>query len=102
MTEKETSLNDLKYYYGERHGFIFQGATPSSGDALGRLCNVLIDKKITEAYPEFFTRLNTNTVAIVYPEGISFKCADFYRIGKQTEMMGFFKIDILAAFLKEN
>jgi hypothetical protein len=102
IEEKTITLNDLKYYYGERQGFIFQGATPSSPDAIERMCSTLVSKEFAEKMPEFFTRINANTIAVVFPEGASFKSGDFYKIGKNAEMLGFFKIDVLGAWLRVN
>jgi hypothetical protein len=100
IEEKTIPLNELNYYYSERQGFVFTAGIPSSSDAIERLCIMLVDKKVAEKMPEFFTRPNSNTFVVVFPEGASFQSPGFYQIGKQCEMMGICKVDILGAWLK--
>jgi hypothetical protein len=101
MIEKDINLNDLKYYYDQRHGFVYWGMSPISTKRLEKMVNSLIIGKITEHLPEFFTRPNENSVIVVYPEGISFQSGKFYQVVNNLERIADFKIDILAAFLRE-
>jgi hypothetical protein len=101
ITYKTLSLDDLKRYYSDRHGFIFQSAQQSSEKAIQNLCDTLIQHQITDIQPEFV--MNTNNLTVfVYPENANFESGQFYQKSQMMMQMGIAKVDILKAFLKEN
>jgi hypothetical protein len=104
VTYKNLSLEDLKSLYSERHGFVFIGSAPSSKESCEKLSKQIREAGLCEYEPDFVNELNPLTYAFVYPEGVSFHSSDFYEFSKHASMMvmGMFKIDALAAFLKNN
>ncbi len=105
MTYKSLSISELKNLYSERAGFVFLANQPSSRESSEKLYKQIKDAGVCAYEPDFINVLNEDRVyAFVYPEGVAFKSADFYAFSQQASMMtmGMYKVDILAAFLKEN
>lgn len=104
MTYKNLSLEDLKSLYSERHGFVFIGSAPYKRSSCERLSNQIKDAGLCQYEPDFINELNPTTCAFIYPEDVSFHSGDFFEFSKHASMMvmGMFKIDTLAAFLKNN
>ena len=97
---KEHTLDHLKYYYDERHGFVFQAGRPFKDTSIENMCNVMIEQGITKEQPEFVTRLDPHTFVVVYAEGISFNSGEFYARAKHPMLQNVCRVDTLAAFLK--
>lgn len=97
---EEHTLDHLKYYYDERHGFVFQSGRPSKDSSIENMCNMLIKEDITKEMPEFVNRLGDKTFCVVYAEGVSFKSGEFYSRANNPMLQGICKVDTLAAFLK--
>lgn len=95
---KDITLETLKNDYGNNLGFVFQSGTPSSNDAIERLCNILIQKGITTTYPEFVNRINPNTIAFVY--GDDFNGPDFFKKSSMASQMGICAVDSIYNALK--
>lgn len=100
VTEKTIPLHELKYYYGEHLGFVFHGVAPSSDDAIHRLANTLLNCKVSEKLPEFYTRVDPKTVAFVYAGDSGFRSAEFYQASRRVSRLGLFEIDTLAMWLR--
>jgi hypothetical protein len=94
IEEKNIDFTDLKSQYGDRKGFVFQGACPSSDDAIFRLSNTLLEKQVSNKLPEFFVRLNSVTIVIIYPEKCFLDMPLIYQSAKRMEMLGAFRVDI--------
>ena len=94
IEEKKLSPTDLKKQYGDRKGFAFQGACPSSDDAIERLSNTLLEKQVSNKLPEFFVRINPVTVVFIYPEQCFLDRPLIYQSAKRMEMLGMFRVDI--------
>ena len=102
VEEKKLPLHELKYYYGEHLGFVFQGVAPSSDEAIQRLCDNLVSWEVARKPPEFFTRVGKNVVLFVFPNDSGFKQGHFYQACNRLSVMGIFQIDTLSAWLKEH
>lgn len=102
VEEKTMPLHELKYYYGEHLGFVFQGVVPSSNDAIQRLCNNLVSWKVTKKLPEFYVRVPDNSIAFIFSNDSEFRQGLFYQACNRLSVMGIFKIDTLSAWLKEH
>lgn len=102
MEEKILPIHELKYYHGDKVGFVFTGVVPSSDEALKRLVNNLVTWKVSEKLPEFFTRVKPNSVAFVYESDSGFKQAAFYQACNRLSTIGFFQIDTLTHWLQVN
>jgi len=103
MEFKELTIEELKKDYMGRHGFIFAGQSPSAPEGCDKLCQALINRGITEVMAEFVVQWNPNTFVFVYPEGASFKSGEFFQAAQKISMMmGFFNIDTLHHFLRNN
>lgn len=102
IEEKTLPLHELKYYYGERLGFVFQGAAPSSNDAIQRLAETLVSSKVSEKLPEFYQRVSSNEVAFVYAGDSGFQSGPFYQATRQFNVIGIFNIDTLSMWLKNH
>ena len=100
IEEKKLPVHELKYYYGERRGFVFKGVSPSSDDAIERLSHAIKNAKVSDSLPEFFVRIDSNTTAFVYPENCEFHSPVVYQMGKRMEMMEMFAVETLMIFLK--
>ena len=100
MIERKTiSLNDMKYYYDNRHGIVFH---PQNDNSVETFANMLIKVGATQVQPEFISHINGHTF-IVYPEHIEFASGPVFQFSKQIEMMmPIGKLDILSAWLKEH
>lgn len=99
---KQLNIDELKKDYSERFGFIFASDVKSSDRAIENLCQVLIDKGITDVFPEFVTRDSGTAVIFVYPENCNFKSGDFYKQSRMIVQMGIAQVDTLAGFLQDN
>lgn len=102
VEEKTIPLHEVKYYYGEHRGFVFEGVIQSSNDAIQNLCNNLVSWKVTKKLPEFYVRVSNNAVAFVFDSDSEFKQGLFYQACNRLSVMGIFKIDTLSAWLKEH
>jgi hypothetical protein len=105
MTYKSLSLQELKNLYSDRPGFIFLSNQPSSREGSEKLYTQIKNVGVCTYEPDFINVLENNKFyAFIYPEGVPFKSAVFYEFAQQAAMMtmGMYKVDILAAFLKEN
>jgi hypothetical protein len=104
MTYKSLSLEELKNNYSDRHGFIFQGNSPSSRENCEKLYRQLKMAGVSDYEPDFINELHPTIFAFVYPDGTKFKSADLYEFATHASMMtaGMYKLDILSAFLKEH
>lgn len=100
IEEKTLPLHELKYYHGESLGFVFKGVTPSSYDAIERLCHTLMGNGVSKKLPEFFVRVSDNEVAFVYSEDSGFLSGPFFQFSQQVSRMRIFEVDTLAAWLK--
>jgi hypothetical protein len=102
MTEKKIPLHELKYYYGEHLGLVFQGFAPSSDEAIHRLADTLLKCGVSKKLPEFYARVSDNEVAFVYSGDSEFKSAAFYQATRQFTPLGIFNIDTLAMWIKNH
>lgn len=99
IARKDVTLSNLKYYYDNRHGFVF---SPGSDRHPETLANMLVKVGATNSLPEFITHLNGVTV-FVYPENCEFHSGPVYQFAQGiSQMMPIGQIDILSAWLKEN
>lgn len=104
MTYRNLSIQELKTNYSDRHGFVFSSSVASSRTSCEKLCLQIREKDICKYEPDFINEITPAAHAFVYPEGVSFDSGDFFKYAshKSAEFMGMFKIDSLAAFLKDN
>lgn len=102
VTEKTIPLHELKYYYGEHLGFVFQGVTPSSDDAIQRLVDTLTRVGVSKKPPEFYVRVSTNEVAFVYDGNSEFKSPEFLQASQRINQFGLFNIETLNVWLKNH
>lgn len=102
IEEKQIPVHELKYYYIDRHGFVFRGVSRSSDEAILNLSNNLINSKIADTHPEFIVRINDQTVAFVYPLDCSFNSPVLYQAAQRFAMMGMFEVETLNIFLKQS
>lgn len=102
VTEKTIPIHELKYYYGEHLGFVFQGVTPSSDDAIQRLVNTLVRVGVSKKPPEFYVRVSSNEVAFVYEGDSEFQSANFYQATRIMSHLGIFSIETLNIWLKDH
>lgn len=103
MTFKTLSIEDLKKDYLERHGFVFAGNVPSNKDGCDKISDALVRKAISNVPVEFVVELNPSTFVFVYPVDCNFDSPYFYSLASHySAMLGFFKVDTLAAFLRQN
>ena len=102
IEEKKIPLHELKYYYGEHLGFVFQGVQPSSDEAIQRLADTLLNIKVSKKLPEFYIRLSSNEVGFIYSGDSGFRSAEFYQATRQFNHIGIFQIDTLSMWLKNH
>lgn len=105
MTYKTLSLQDLKTHYSDRHGFVFVSNERSSKESCQKLSDTIKEYGISEYEPDFIVDLNdSKAFAFVYPADTSFQSSDFFQFSQHASnmVMGMFKIDTLAAFLKNH
>jgi hypothetical protein len=102
IEEKQIPLHELKYYYGERKGFVFTGNAQSSSDALNRLGEAIKNARLSDKIPEFIVRLAPNITAFVYPEDCDFQQAAVYQAAQRFRNMGIFNVDTLCMYLRNN
>lgn len=102
VEESKIPLHELKYYYGEHLGFVFQGVIPSSDEAIQRLCENLVKWGVSKSLPDFYHRCGNNSVAFVFSENSGFQSGAFYQACRRLEVMGIFSIDSLGAWLEDN
>jgi hypothetical protein len=104
MTYRNLSIQELKTNYSDRHGFIFTSNGPSQKTSCEKLMIQIKEKDICKYEPDFINEFSPTTYAFVYPEGVSFDSGDFFKYSQHASamMMGMFKIDSLAAFLKDH
>jgi hypothetical protein len=99
IARKTITLNDLKYYYDTRHGFVFH---PADDRHVETLANMLLKVKATDSLPEFVTHLNGSTI-FVYPEICEFHSGPVYQFAQGiSQMMPVGRLEILNAWLKSN
>ena len=96
------TIEDLKTDYKGRHGFVFQGSSDYNPKNCEVISHMVKNRGFTEFLPEFFVEFNPQTVAFVYPEGISFDAPAFYTEVSRFFLMGKFQIDLLGSFLQSN
>ena len=102
IEEKTISINDLKYHYDNRHGFVMSLGAASSNSALERMCTHLITQKITDTMPEFVVTSDYRSMIVVYPEGTSFEAPTFYQKAVQLgQATGAWNIELLQVYLKQ-
>ncbi len=101
MTVKSLPLHELKYYHGDKKGFVFRGATPVSDEGAIRLAHNMLAWTASDGLPEIY-RIDTNTVAFSYADETRFEQALLYQASRKFLMMGFFELDTLAAWLREH
>ena len=106
ILERQLSIDDLKKDYNHRHGFIFISGIDkqSPPHTVERLCNTLIQHKVTDTYPEFIVRAGGNSIFFVYPQDCTFESVKFFMNSQRMMQMmpGQFRVDTLAGFLKDN
>jgi hypothetical protein len=109
MTYRNLSIQELKTNYSDRPGFVFISSVPSSRVSCERLCLQIKESDICKYEPDFINELEqSRIIAFVYPEGVNFDSGDFYRYADpelnsgMMRFLGLFKVDSLAAFLKDN
>ena len=99
IERKDVTLNNMKYYYDTRHGFVFHPASDKNPETLA---NMLIKVGATDSMPEFITHLEGFTL-FVYPENCEFHSGPIYQFARGVSMtMPIGGIDILSAWLKEH
>ena len=94
IEEKKIELAELRSQYGDRKGFVFQGACRSSDEAIERLSKFFLDEQISNKLPEFFVRFNDVTTVFIYPEKCFLDRPFIYQKAKKVEMLGMFKVDV--------
>ena len=102
VENKDIPIHELKYYHGEKIGFVFTGVNRSSDDAIQRLCENLKSWGVTEKDPLFYTRVEENSVAFVFSGDSNFRMTDFYQACSQISRFGFFEVDTLYGWLTEH
>ena len=102
IEEKQIPLHELKYYYGERRGFVFTGNTQSSSDALNRLGEAIKNAGVSEELPEFIVRVAPNITIFVYGETGYFNQAAVYQAAQRFRNLGMFNVDTLCMYLRNN
>jgi len=103
MDIKQSTLDEVKSLYSERHGFVFQGASDCDSRNCIRVAEAVRSKGFTDYLPELVAQLDARTFVFIYPECASFESGAFYQAVKHlVPMFQVFQIEILNAFLKEN
>ncbi len=103
MKYNNLSFSELKQTYDTRPGFVFMGMGPSSRESCEKLYKQIKEFGLCDYEPDFISEVTPTVYAFVYPEGVSFHSADFYTFANHlTGLVGLFKVDSLAAFLKDH
>lgn len=96
---KTITIEQLKEEHKDSLGFVFQASSPSSDDAVERLCNLLIQTSITVKYPEFVSRLPNNITVFVYDH--NFNGPLFIQKAMLANHLGICTVDTLFNFIKQ-
>ena len=107
IEKKEIEKHKLKYYYDDRHGFVFKAEEKSSDTNIEGMCQLLKHKGVSDQLPEFYCYMDDRYI-FVYPEGAKFLSGPFFQACHQLSRKFMFlvggmdwEIDIFNAWIKE-
>ena len=98
ITIRQIPFKEIKEKHSNSLGFVFQGPDPSSDEAIVRLCQKLVDERITVDYPYLVVRLDPLTVLFLYKN--SFNSPLFLHKASIPVRMGICKIADFRNFLE--
>lgn len=107
IEKKEIELHELKYYYDNRHGFVFTSDQKSSDENTLKVCEAIKNTECSNTLPEFYVEHGDDLI-FVYPEDALFMSGEFFVYCRQIMnriFMGMrfpWKVDILNGWLQDH